>query len=49
MLVFFVSYEWMILKKNNTNIFCFWWMDDAYKTIQIFCVSDKWMILKRQY
>ena len=35
--------------KNNINIFCFWWMNDTYKTILIFCVSDKWMILKRQY
>ena len=57
-LIFFVSDEWMILRRNNTHIFCF---SDTFfkyflfliskshleKIIPIFFVSDEWMILKK--
>ena len=48
-LIFFVFDKWESLRRNNTNIFCFWWMNDTEKTILIFFVSDEWMALEKQY
>ena len=48
-LIFFVFDKWESLRRNNTNIFCFWWMNDTEKTILNFFVSDEWMTLEEQY
>ena len=28
-LVLFASDEWMLLKRNNISIICFWWLNDT--------------------